>query len=329
MHKTIAVTGASGHLGNVVCRLLLEKGYSVHAFYNSDKKALADLDVPLFQGSVLDKNDLTKLLTGCDAVINCAGIISIHGDPDGRVHRTNTEGPKNVLEVCAALGIKKIIHVSSVHAVLEHPLESVFDESRGYKQPGAYAYDYSKAIGEQIVLNAFEKKEIEGCIVRPSLIIGPYDFKPSEIGKALIDFYKQKIPALPPGGYNFIDVRDAAASIVEALNKGRSGEIYHITGKYHLLKELAALIKKTTGKKVPRFVLPFWMMKASLPFIQVYSKLSAAAPVFTREAIAALKYGHPNMVNTKAANELNHQSRSLEDSVRDFYAWQKEKHIIS
>ncbi|MCW3085670.1 MAG: hypothetical protein JWP12_3036 [Bacteroidetes bacterium] len=328
MSKTIAVTGASGHLGNIICRLLLQKSYKVHAFYNSDKKALEDLDVELFQGSVLNKNDLFHLLKDCDAVINCAGIISIHGDPDGRVHQTNTEGPKNVLNVCMELGIKKIIHVSSVHAVLEHPLEEPFDETRDYKQPGAYAYDYSKAVGEQIVLTALNKKEIGGCIVRPSLIIGPYDFKPSEMGKALIDFYKQKIPALPKGGYNFIDVRDASASIVEALDKGRDGEIYHLTGYYRTLKELAAIIQKVTGKKVPKLVLPFWMMKTSLPFIKIHSKLTGAAPVFTKEAVAALKYGHPGMVNAKAVNELDHAARSLEDSVRDFYTWQKEMNHI-
>lgn len=262
-------------------------------------------------------------MEGCDAVIHSAGIISINGDRAGIVHRTNTEGPQNVVNACTALGIKRMIHVSSVHAVAEHPLDTVFDETRGYKQTGSFAYDFSKASGEQLVLKAVEAKRLEACIVRPSLIIGPYDFKPSEIGKALLDLYKGKIPALPRGGYNFVDVRDVSDAIVEALDRGRNGEIYHLTGTYHTMQELAQIIHDVTGKKTPSLIIPFWLMQFSLPFIQLYSKMTGAAPVFTKEAIAALKYGHTNMSNAKAVKELHLKARALKASVNDFYEWQK------
>ena len=328
MTKTIAVTGAAGHLGNTVCRALIAKGYQVHAFYHSDKKALNGLPLKLFRGSVLNYNNVFAVLKDCDAVIHCAGIISINGDPTGIVHRTNTEGPLHVINACMALGIKKLIHVSSVHAVAEHPLDAVFDETRGYKQSGSYAYDFSKATGEQLVLKAFEDKKVEGCVVRPSLIIGPYDFKPSEIGKALMDLYKGKIPALPRGGYNFVDVRDVADAIVEALDQGRNGAVYHLTGTYHSMQELSAIIGEVTGKHMPSLIIPFWLMQFSLPFIRAYSRVTGAAPVFTKEAIAALKYGHTNMSNAKAAQELHLQARPLKESVQDFYSWQQEQQQI-
>ena len=57
----IAVTGASGHVGNVVCRKLIEKGCKVKAFYNSDSRSLENLDLELVQGNVLNKSDLSKL----------------------------------------------------------------------------------------------------------------------------------------------------------------------------------------------------------------------------------------------------------------------------
>jgi dihydroflavonol-4-reductase len=324
----IAVTGASGHLGNTVCRMLLEQGFSVNALYNSDKSALYDLQVNAIQGSVLNQENLSDLLQGCDAVIHCAAIISIHGDPTGIVHKTNTEGPKNIAEVSKKLGVKKIIHVSSVHAVLEHPFDSPFDETRAHKQEGSYAYDYSKARGEQLLFETTKDSETQAVVVRPSLIVGPYDFKPSEIGKALLDFYHGKIPALTAGGYNYIDVRDVANSIVAAIEKGRNGEIYHLTGNYYTVKDLAETVKKVTGKKVPEMVLPFWLLKMSLPFIQIQSKMTGAAPVFTKEALAALKYGHKNMMSTKAQKELAHSFRPLEESVTDFYEWMKMRNVI-
>ncbi|HMT30121.1 MAG TPA: NAD-dependent epimerase/dehydratase family protein, partial [Bacteroidia bacterium] len=192
-------TGANGHIGNVICRFLTEQGYSVNAMYHSDTTALKGLPVTLFKGSVLNKEDLLRLFSNCDIVINCAAIISIHGDPDGIVFKTNTEGPANVLEVAIKSGIKKIIHISSVHAVEEEPLSLPFDEKRPYKKATAAVYDYSKAMGEQFLLNSGNTNAPEVVILRPSAVIGPFDFKPSEMGKALIQFYNEKILALPEG----------------------------------------------------------------------------------------------------------------------------------
>src|SRR5689334_9308389 len=124
MKKWVAITGANGHIGNVVCRKLLESGYQVRAFYHSEKKSLVDLNVELVQGDILKIEDVMQLVDDCEVVINCAGIISISGDPDGRVFKTNTEGPQNVLKASLAKGVKRIIHVSSVHAMKELPLDT-------------------------------------------------------------------------------------------------------------------------------------------------------------------------------------------------------------
>ncbi|MBL0339813.1 MAG: NAD-dependent epimerase/dehydratase family protein [Bacteroidetes bacterium] len=251
MKTSIAVTGASGHIGNVICRMLIVRGFHVKALYHSDKRSLEGLPLELFQGDILVKEDLIELVEGCDVVINCAAIISIHGDPTGIIFKTNTEGPSNVFEIAKTRGVKKFIHLSSVHAVEENPQTLPFDETRSYKTASADIYDYSKASGEQQVLNKQKSNAIEVVVLRPSSVIGRYDFKPSEMGKALLDFYHQKIPALPEGGFDFVDVRDVAQSVIEAIDKGRNGEIYLLSGKYYTLKELAHIVSKVTGKKIP------------------------------------------------------------------------------
>ncbi len=324
----IAVTGATGHIGNVLCRLLIDQGYEVHALYRKDTSALDGINLTLFQGDVLDYKSLLPFVDGCDVLINCAAIISIHGDPSGIVFKTNTEGPKNVLAASIQAGVSKIIHLSSTHAVYEQPIDQPFDEARPYKKAGDYAYDFSKATGEQIMLTAFQEGKIQGCVLRPSSVIGLYDFKPSEIGKALLDFYEMKIPMLPPGGYNFIDVRDICKSIHNAIEKGRNGEIYLLSGNYYSLKEFAKIVSEVSGKKTPKTVMPFWFMKALLPFVKLYGKLKGAAPIFTIEAIHALKYGHPKMNNEKAKSELGHDCRHLSETIADFYTWQRTQNNI-
>ncbi|UKN02567.1 NAD-dependent epimerase/dehydratase family protein [Paracrocinitomix mangrovi] len=328
MHMKIGVTGASGHVGNVVCRKLIEQGHDVRALYNKDKRALEDVDVELFQGNVLDAGRMKEFVDGCDVVINLAAIISIYGDPTGIVFKTNTEGPRNVLNACIEKGVKKIVHASSTHAVLEEPLNEPFAETRPYKQPKHFAYDYSKATGEQIMLDAFKGGKIEGCVVRPSCVIGPYDFKPSEMGKAIKDFYNRKIPMLPPGGYNCVDVRDVADSIIRAIDHGENGEIYLLAGKYYSIKELANVIHNVSGVKIPKSVTPFWLLKFSLPFVKAYGKMTKAAPLFTIEAITALKLGHPGMDWSKAEKSLQHKYTPLDKTIGDYLDWQKKQGVI-
>lgn len=330
LNKAIAVTGANGHLGSVVCRLLCKRGHRVRAFCRSKPASLEGLPIEIVTGDVLNKADLRQLLEGCEVVIHCAAIISIHGDPTGIVFKTNTEGPKNVLEIAEQLGVRRIIHVSSVHAVTELPFTVPFDETRPYKQANDYAYDYSKALGEQIMLRNIADLSIregkpEVVVLRPSCIIGPYDFKPSEIGKALMELQKGKIPALPEGGYDFVDIRDVANSVLTAMERGRSGEVYLLTGKYYSMREFAETVAKVLGQRPVKWILPYRFLKMLLPLIAWLAKMTDSPPLFTIESLDALKNGHPHMDSSKAARELGHVCRPLEESVQDFYLWQKTK----
>jgi dihydroflavonol-4-reductase len=324
----VGITGASGHLGNVVCRTLIDRGYQVRVLHRKDIRSFEDINVQRVVGDVLDLEAVDKFVQGCDYVIHSAAIISIHGDPTGIVFKTNTEGPKNIAEACIKHKVKRLIHVSSTHAVMELPFETPFDETRPYKQKGSFAYDFSKSTGEQLMLKYFREGKLDGFVVRPSSVIGPFDYRPSEIGKALLDFYNRKIPVLPPGGYNFIDVRDISVTIVNALEKGKCGEIYLLSGEYYSMKNFAKVVHETSGKKVPKMVMPFWFLKMLLPFVKLYGKMKKANPVFTIEAITALKYGHPNMVNEKAKKELGHVCRPLKETIADFYKWNKERKVI-
>ncbi len=321
----VAVTGASGHLGNVICRLLLEQGHQVKGLVFQDKRSLQDVAIQRISGSLFDRQALLNLLKDCEVLIHSAALISIHEDPLGKVLETNITGTRNIIESCAQVGLKRLVYISSTHAVKALPLDEEFTEARPYKTKSDFPYDYSKAECEKLVLQAKEQYNLEVLVLRPSSIVGPFDFKPSELGKALLDLLDRKIPALPEGGHNFVDVRDVAQTAIQSLTQGVSGEIYLTTGKYYSLKELGQLVEKTTSVKTPRLMLPFWLMTLLLPLVKIYGKLKGSAPLFTKASLVALKEGHPYMDASKARKDLNHQSRPLEESIVDFYAWQTQR----
>ena len=170
----------------MLCRNLIASVFRLRHF-TIRIKSTENLDVTLVKGSVLDGDLLHEFVENCDVVIHCAAIISIHGDPDGRAFKTNTEGPKMSLTACIAQGAKN--YSPQQHTCcFETPLDQPFNEDRPYKTSQNYVYDYSKATGEQLMLKAFKEGLIQGCVVRPSAVIGPNDFKLSKIGTALLDF---------------------------------------------------------------------------------------------------------------------------------------------
>jgi dihydroflavonol-4-reductase len=325
--ETVAVTGASGHIGNVVCRTLLAQGYHVRAQYRSDRRALEGLSLETVQGDVTETSDLDRLFSGCHQVINCAGALSISGGQGGAVHRTNVIGAQNVLDAAVRAGVRRVVHISSVHAVHDLPHHAPYNESRPYKGSKDFAYDRSKAEGEQLMLRGAQRHPIEVVVVRPSAVVGPFDFKPSEMGSAILRMYRRPLPVVPPGGYNLVDVRDVAEAIVRAMELGKNAEVYLLSGQYCTVRELVRQVRALRRHDARPVVAPFWLLSGAVPLAWAYGRLSGKDNPLTYEALVALREGHPHMDHAKARLELDHAPRTLHESLSDFIAWVNSKDI--
>ena len=158
------------------------------------------------------------------------------------------------------------------------------DETRALATHEGTDYHKSKAQAEVEVLKLVDKG-LDAVIVNPGTIIGSYDFEPSILAGALIDFYLGKIPFLMEGLSDYADVRDIAVAMIEAAQKGRKGERYLLTGWVLEMKDMPVLLSKITKKKLPKRILPLWLMYSLLPFIQFASRVSGKAPLFTRDML--------------------------------------------
>jgi len=124
------VTGAAGHVGGNLVRRLLELKRPVRVLVHRDTRALEGLEVERAQGDVLDPNSLLSAMRGVDVVFHLTALISITGDAEGKVRRTNVEAPRNVTQACLKSGVKRLIHFSSIHAFQQEPLDQPVDETR-------------------------------------------------------------------------------------------------------------------------------------------------------------------------------------------------------
>ncbi len=316
----VSVTGANGHVGVNLCKTLKDAGHEVRALTHKNDFALRHIDVNLVKGDLLNKDSILPFVAGTDIVFHLAAKISILGDTDGSVTRLNTDGTRNIVEAARNAGVKRLIHFSSIHAFEQEPLEEILDETRELVGKKGFAYDRSKAEGERIVRNA-AADGFDALVISPTAIIGPMDFEPSLTGKAFLELYRRQIPALVPGGYNWVDVRDVVQAAINAISMGRKGEKYLAGGTWRSIGEVAKLIEQHTGRKTVRTIMPFWVAELGLPFITLYSKVTGADPLYTRESLKIIRGSNRNISSEKARKELGFNPRPLEESITDIFNW--------
>jgi dihydroflavonol-4-reductase len=321
----ISITGASGHVGANLCRTLLERGDSLKVLINQYSDSLEGLDVEKVRGNLLDPESLRRLAEGSEIFIHLAASISIDGDRG--VLETNYQGTRNVLETVQNSGVRRLLHFSSIHALLHDPLDEPLDETRPLALADPIPYNRSKALAEQAVREA-AAGGLDAVIINPTSVVGPNDYKPSLIGQAIIQLYRGKIPALIPGGYNWVDVRDVVAGTLAAMEKGRRGESYLLSGHFVNLPEMYKMLLelKGKGKKLP--VLPYWLAELGVPFLKAWAGLTGSKPLYTRESVKILKSAHPLISSAKAAREFGYLSRPFAKTLEDTLAWYRDKHYL-
>jgi len=324
----IAVTGANGHVGYNLCKSLLDKGFQVKALTHKHTESISKLDLTLVKGDLLDKASLLELMDGAEVVFHLAAQISITGDPSGSVYRNNAEGTKNMLSAARERSIKRFIHFSSIHAFSQDPQDKALDETRPLVGAEAFAYDRSKAEGERSVMEA-ARNGLDAVVLSPTAIIGPADPEPGLTGKAVLQLLNHKIPALVPGGYNWIDVRDVVNTAIASIEQARGGQKYLVAGTWHSVQELSACVMKHSGIKTVQTVLPFWSAKIGLPFITAFSKITGSEPLYTSESLEIISKGSRLIDNSKARSELGLNPRSLDETIRDLIGWFRQNNYLN
>jgi dihydroflavonol-4-reductase len=317
----IAVTGASGRIGNVVVRDLLEAGHAVRVLQRRESRALAGLNIERVQGELLDQEALTHLTKGTEVLIHLAAVISLQGGMGGKVNQTNVDGTRAVLKAAQDQGLRRAICFSSIHAYNQLPGDTPLDETRALAFQSKMAYDRSKAEALSFSQQFAAQNSLEVLSLCPTSVIGPFDFEPSLSGQMFRDLYHQKIPLLVPGGFDWCDVRDIAGAAVSALQSGRSGEAYLLPGRYATLIEMAQIAGDITGKSMPDRVAPDILLRLGAPFVAAWAKLIGKHPLYTREALDTVRDGSKYISGKKAALALGYSARPLETTIADTYQW--------
>jgi dihydroflavonol-4-reductase len=323
----VAVTGASGHIGNCLVRELKKQGAEVKVLVHDFKNDLDKLDVEIIQGNLLDPESLNLLCSGAHVVFHLAAIIALDNRHSENVYAVNVTGTKNMIAASMSAGVKKFIHFSSIDAFAKVRTDQVLDEECPLIETRDSIYEITKAESERLVMKAVTEG-LDAIILCPTAVVGPFDYRGSFLGDALKKIFMNKLPMLVKGGYNWVDVRDVADAAIRSVEKGRKGEKYILSGNYADLTVLSATAGKITGKKTPSMTAPVFLAKLALPFLGVYYSMFNGKPIYTSQSLNLLINSPKNISFEKAKKELGYIPRPLEQTLSDTFIWYQENKFI-
>lgn len=324
MKKLFIITGADGHLGSTIIKLLIGKDILIRALIlpNESEKFTG---IEYYRGDVRDIKTIMPIFIDSDKyetyVIHTAGIISIADNVSNLMYDVNVNGTKNIIDLCRINNVKRLLYVSSVHAIPVKNDSDVIHETTVYSSKfvdGGYAK--TKAEATQAILSA-AKSGLDAVVVNPSGIIGPYGTTNNHLLQMINDYISGKLPAGVNGGYDFVDVRDVAYGCIQAVYYGKKGESYILSNRHYSINELLKIVKNITGgKRLP--MLPIWMAKAAAPVFEWYSSIKNKRPLYTRYSLNVLK-SDDKFSHDKATRELSYYPRDLSLTLKDTIKWMK------
>ena len=319
----IAVTGATGHVGNVLVRELLARGCVVRALVlpDDDCRPLDSLNVEIVRGDITNTSELLAAFSGIDLVFHLAGIVTIMPRMADVLERVNVGGIRNVVNACRMKGVRRLVYTSSIHAIAEPPHGTVIDETQPF-DPDRVLGDYarSKAHATLLLIEEVRKGGLDAVICCPTGIIGPFDYGISNIGQLILDFASGHLKSYVSGAYDFVDVRDVARGLILAAEKGQTGRHYIFSGEQVQVPELMTELAIDIGLPAPTYRIPAAIARAAGVLASSYYRLLRRRPVFTAYSIDVLR-SNSQVSSARAREELGFTTRSWQESIRDHVEW--------
>jgi dihydroflavonol-4-reductase len=315
------VTGATGFLGEHLCRVLVEHGHAVRGLARTRSAVLADLGVEHVRGDVLTGPELDRALGGVAAVFHLAGAVSRDPEDAQRMMRLHVDGTRRVLERMAAAGVRRMVLASTSGTIGVSKQEEILDESAPYAEEivAGWPYYASKIYQERLAFEHGARLGIEVVAVNPSLLLGPGDRRLSSTGDVR-KFIKRQIPTIPDGGISFVDARDAAAATAAALDKGRAGERYLLGGPNWTTKEFFARLGRVANVAPPRLKLPPRLNKWGASVVEELYRWRGKPPPVDRISVEMAEH-YWWIDSSKAARELGFSARDPQLTLVDTVAY--------
>ncbi len=320
----VLVTGANGFLGSWLTKRLIADGHVVTALVrkSSDLSELAGIEPQYFYGDINDIDSLKKSIKDQEVVYHLAGAIAYNKADRPLMEKVNVEGTQNVVQVCTELKTPKLLHLSSVVAIGSSFKKEVLNENSEYKIKNLnLGYFETKRKAEELVMAAAKAGHLHAVCVNPSTIYGAGDAKKGS-RKTQVKVAKGNFPFYTNGGVNVVAVEDVVQGILLAVDKGRSGERYILSGENMTIKELFQKIADFAEVPAPKIFMPNWALHSLGAIGDMLTALGLKGGISQENAYTASMFHWFD--STKARRELGFNPRPSDQAIEKSVSWMKE-----
>jgi dihydroflavonol-4-reductase len=317
--KTL-VLGATGHIGSVLARRLVEAGRPVRALVrsSSDRRPIAGLDIECVIGDVLDRGSLDRAFHGCDTVFHLAA--SSGGDPN--VIAVATRGTRNVvdaMEKCST--ITRAVYTSSTVTVGYSADPGTRLDETTFSRTNASPYHTAKFEAEAWLRGRVAETRAPVVIVNPCVTIGPNDFRPTDANRFVLDYMRRPLPFYFAGGVTVADVDDVARGHLLALERGVPGQRYILGGDCVTVREHLTEVARLLGVRPPRVRIPKSALMVAAGVGAVVGALSRYRFPLRAGVVRHVVGRYAYYSSAKAAADLGYTWRAHREAVERTVRW--------
>lgn len=304
------ITGATGFIGGELTRQLVAAGHDVVALVRDLGRAadLAVMGVELVVGDIRDRETVGAAMEGADGAFHVAAWYKVGARDSTEAEAINVGGTRTVLEAAGEADVAKIVYTSTV-AVFGDTGGRVVDESYRHDGPWLTEYDRTKWLAHYEVAVPLAEAGLPLVIVQPGMVYGPGDH--SNVGDVLRDYLRRRLPVRPSQGGCWSHVEDSARGHILAMERGRVGESYILSGECRQWIEALALAEELTGIRPPRLILPPVIARISAALMKPVAALLSVPQMYHPETLRVAAGTTYFASDAKARREIGWDPRPL------------------
>ncbi|CCD95589.1 putative NAD dependent epimerase/dehydratase family protein [Bradyrhizobium sp. ORS 375] len=313
----VLVTGGSGFIGHHLVSALVARGSDVRVLdIRSPTHMMAEVEY--LEGSVLDVGLVKQAVTGVDQVYHLAGLPGMWMPDREDFYRVNCVGTETVLAAARAGKVRRFLHCSTESILFDYPgstnAATAPTAPPAEAMPGAYTR--SKALAEARAMTA-AADGFPVVVGTPTMPIGPHDSNLTPPSQMLRHFLDSRVQLYLDFIVNLVDVRDVAAGLILAMERGKVGDRYVFGGESLRLSRILALMATISGRKHVAIAVPGGFAELSAGMLEFISdRLTKRCPSGTAEGVRIARSASDLSID-KARRELGYAPRPIEPTLRE------------
>lgn len=328
------ITGASGFVGRHLLQARAAGTRAVALVRDplawAEQDWCADLsDVELAQGSVTDTASWADRLPPVTGIYHLAALVRHSRRNSEEVYTTNVDGSLNMVRLAARHQCRIVMLSTSGTVGCFRTPDAFADENAAFCEEivEKWPYYHSKILAEKQVRKLADSLGVELVIIRPPVLLGPEDHRFRSTSNVL-RMLRGQLPFLIRGGIHFVDIRDAAKAILNAMELPHARAVYHLDGTCSSIIDFFGMIEEVSGVRAPRRILPIGvarLLSAADEWLGVKIR-NEPLHLFPEPVVVEMASHYWGLKSIYSNSELCYKTRNPITTLRDTVDWLRAHH---